>query len=158
MLRRMTVVILGTVALLQAHEAFSANLMIGGSQCHLSFNSPGPVSYFDGTIFSSSNSVQFVDCPLATISPTDAIRVHYVDTSLANNFRCYGYFRKLDGTFATTPSLFSCAMASGCPMNSEPSFASPNQGQLFFTQFRGFSGVTCELPPGGQIRMLEIVH
>jgi hypothetical protein len=157
MLRRMIVLAFGAVSLLSAEEAFSANLTIGGSQCHLSFNSPGTVSYFDGTIFSTSSTVQFVDCPLATMQPTLAVRVHYLDSSSAANFRCYGYFRKLDGTPAFTPSLFSCAAVGGCTTNVDPSFSSPNQGQLFFTQVRGFSGVTCELPPGGQIRFLEIV-
>jgi hypothetical protein len=32
-------------------------------------NSPGPASYFDGTIFSSSSATSFVDCPMATIVP-----------------------------------------------------------------------------------------
>jgi hypothetical protein len=86
MLRRMILMVLGAVALLPAQKAFSANFTIGGSQCHLSFNSPGPVSYFDGTIFSSSSATSFVDCPLATIAPTEAIRIHYLDGSSAGNF------------------------------------------------------------------------
>jgi hypothetical protein len=78
-----------------------------------------------------------------------------VDSSSAGNLRCYGYIRQLSGTIVFTPSFFSCSMAGGCRTNSEPSFASPTQRVLDLTAFRGFTGVTCELPPGGSIRLIE---
>jgi hypothetical protein len=122
---------------------------------NISFQTTGPVSTFDGELFSSSNTTTFVDCPLYAIGPTDGIKIHYIDSSAAGNFRCYGYIRQLGGTLVFSPSVFSCSVNGGCSTNSEPNFASSTQGSIDLTSFRGFSGVTCELPPGGSIRMIE---
>ena len=147
------VMIVAALALMPAGKSLAAQDEVPGSQCHLSFNTTGPVKYFDGVIFSQSSSTQFIDCPY--LNDTRVLRVFYVDSSSAGNFRCYGYKRSSTGAITFSNSKFSCLTAGGCLSNSDPNFASNGLQFLELGDGGGWQGVTCELPPGGSIRFLN---
>jgi hypothetical protein len=149
------ILVLTAAATLPGQRAFGAD-HVPASTCRLSFNTTGPVNYFDGEIYNSSDTTQFVDCP-SRRNRCFVLQAYYVDTSPAANFRCYGYSYLPDGTTFFGASRFSCITPGGCIENDDPSFASTEQNYLEFPEKACFQGVTCELPPGGTIRFIRRV-